>query len=60
VPGIFFQTALIISSMPTAVNTFILAGGMGLDERYACEIVAVSTCLAPISIPVWIALLGIG
>jgi predicted permease len=57
---IFFQTALIISSMPTAVNTFILAGGMGLDEQYACEIVAVSTCLAPISIPVWIALSGAG
>lgn len=60
VPRIFFQTALIIASMPTAVNTFIIAGGMGLDEQYACEIVAVSTCLAPISIPVWIALLGIG
>jgi predicted permease len=59
-PEIFFQTALIIASMPTAVNTFIVAGGMGLDEQYACEVVAVSTCLAPISIPIWIALLGIG
>ncbi|MDR1508417.1 MAG: AEC family transporter [Synergistaceae bacterium] len=59
-PEIFFRVALIIASMPTAINTFILAGGMGLDERYACEMIAVSTCLAPISIPVWIALLGIG
>jgi predicted permease len=59
VSDIFFQTALIISSMPTAINTFILAGGMGMDEKYACEIVAVSTCLAPVTIPIWIALLGI-
>ena len=59
-PEIFFRAAMIVASMPTAVNTFIVAGGMGLDEQYACEIVAVSTCLAPISIPVWIALLGIG
>ncbi|MDR1137808.1 MAG: AEC family transporter [Synergistaceae bacterium] len=58
-PEMLFRSAIIISSMPTAINTFILAGGMRLDERYACEIIAVSTCLAPITIPLWIALLGI-
>ncbi|MDR3281259.1 MAG: AEC family transporter [Synergistaceae bacterium] len=55
----FFRAAVIIAAMPTALNTFIIAGGMGLDERYACEIVAVTTVLAPITIPIWIYLLGI-
>lgn len=53
------QTAIIISAMPTAVNTFIVAAGIGLDEDYACETVAVTTFLAPITIPVWVALLGV-
>jgi predicted permease len=33
---------------------------MELDEQYACEIVAVSTVFAPLTIPIWISLLGIG
>lgn len=60
VSDMLFKTAIIISAMPTAVNTFILAGGMGMDEQYACETVAITTVLAPISIPIWVALLGIG
>lgn len=59
VPKEMFQTAVIISSMPTAVNSFIIAGGMGMDEQYACETVAITTVLAPISIPIWMALLGV-
>jgi predicted permease len=59
VEDVFLRTAVIISSMPTAVNTLIIASGMGLDEQYACETVAVTTILATITIPVWISLLGI-
>jgi predicted permease len=59
VPEIFFQVAVIIAAMPTAVNTFIIAGGMGLNEQYACEIIAVNTVLAPITIPIWLSILGI-
>ena len=58
-PEIFLRVAVIISAMPTAVNTFIVARGMKLDDQYACEIIAVTTILAPITIPMWIALLGI-
>jgi predicted permease len=50
---------VIIAAMPTAVNTFIIAKGMGLDEKYACEVIAVATVLAPITIPTWVYLLGI-
>lgn len=60
VPEVFFQSAMIISAMPTAVNTFIIAAGMGMDERYACDLVAMTTVLAPISIPIWVALIGVG
>jgi predicted permease len=59
VPRTFLQVAVIIASMPTAVNTFILAAGMGLDELYACEIIAVTTVFSTVTIPIWIALLGI-
>jgi predicted permease len=59
-PDIFFKSAIILAATPTAVNTFIVAGGMGLDEKYTCEIVAVSTVLSALSIPAWIAILGIG
>jgi predicted permease len=60
VSEIMMQTAVLISSMPTAVNTFIIASGMGLDERHAYETVAVTTIFATITIPLWSALLGIG
>jgi predicted permease len=33
---------------------------MGLDEKYTCEVVALSTVLSVLSIPAWIAILGIG
>lgn len=60
VEEIYMQTAMIISAMPTAVNTFIVAEGMGMDERYAGELVAMTTMLAPLSLPVWIAVIGLG
>ena len=60
VPETMMQTAVLITAMPTAVNCFIIAGGMGLDEQYACDTVAITTILAPITIPLWVAFLGIG
>jgi predicted permease len=59
-PDIFFKSAILLAAMPTAVNTFIIAGAMGLDEKYACEVVALSTAFSALSIPAWIAILGIG
>jgi predicted permease len=59
VPRIYFQAAIIVSSMPIAVNTFIVASGMGLDEKYACEAVALSTMLMPVAFPIWAAVMGV-
>ena len=46
--------------MPTAVNTFILAEGMGMEGDYISDIVLVSTAAAAITVPVWLVILGIG
>ena len=54
-----FQAVVIICAMPTAVNTFMVAEAMGLDHEYACELVAVTTTLAAVTIPVWVMLLGL-
>jgi Predicted permeases len=55
----FLQVAVLLCAMPTAVNTFILAQGMKLDGEYSCEIIASATILAPLTISLWAALLGI-
>ena len=59
VPETMLQAAVILCAMPSAVNSFILAKGMGMDVEYACETIALTTLLAPISIAVWVAFLGI-
>jgi predicted permease len=59
-PDIMLRAAVIISATPTAVNAFIVARGLNLDEQYACETIAISTVLAPITITAWLTLLGLG
>lgn len=59
VPEMQFKAAVLIAAMPSAFNTFVMARSIGLDEQYACETVAVSTVLSPISISIWMSLLGI-
>lgn len=54
------KVTALITAMPTAVNCFIIAGGMGMDEKYACETVALSTLFSAITIPAWVFVLGIG
>jgi predicted permease len=44
--------------MPTAINTFILAEGMGMEGDYVSDVITVSTAAA-ISIPIWLAILGV-
>jgi len=42
-----------LTSMPTAVNCFIIARSMGMDDEYAANVVASTTILGIISIPAW-------
>lgn len=53
------QVTVMLSSMPAAVNVFILSKEMGMDQEYGAEVVAATTVLSVLSIPAWVMLLGI-
>lgn len=53
------QATVLLSSMPSAVNCFILAKEMDMDGDYAADLVAATTVLGMISIPLWAVFLGI-
>lgn len=59
IPRPLLQATVMLSSMPSAVNCFILAKEMGMDGDYAADLVASTTVLGIISIPFWAAVLGI-
>lgn len=60
VPRPLMQATVMLTSMPCAVNCFIMAQGMDMDAVYAADLVAASTMLAAVSIPLWSAFLGLG
>ena len=53
------QVVVFCSAMPVAVNSLVVAQGMGMDEHYAAELIAVSTMLSVFTLPLWIRFLGI-
>lgn len=54
-----FQVTVMLSSMPCAINCFILAKGMGMDGEYAADLVAATTLLGIVSIPFWAYAVGL-
>lgn len=58
VSGPLLKVTVMLSSMPSAVNCFIMAREMEMDSRYAADLVASTTVLGVISIPLWANLLG--
>lgn len=59
VPPELARITVMLSSMPAAVNVFILAKEMKMDANYGAEVVAATTALSALSIPIWATLLGI-
>lgn len=53
------KVTVMLSSMPCAVNCFIIAKSMGMDGEYAADLVASTTLLGILSIPAWAYALGI-
>ncbi|MDO4988588.1 MAG: AEC family transporter [Synergistes sp.] len=53
------NVTVMLSAMPTAVNSFIIARGMGMDADYAANLVAAATLLGAFTIPMWAYMLGI-
>lgn len=53
------KVTVMLSSMPCAVNCFIIAKSMGMDGEYAADLVAATTLLGILSIPAWAYALGI-
>ena len=50
---------VLFASMPTAASAYVLAARMGGDGSFVAGLVTVSTVLGMVSIPVWLAVLGI-
>ena len=59
ISGPLLKIAVMLSSMPSAVNCFIMAKEMKMDADYAADLVASTTVLGVISIPLWANFLGI-
>ena len=59
VPDPLLKVTVMLSSMPSAVNCFIMAKEMNMDSDYAADLVASTTVLGIVTIPVWANLLRI-
>ena len=59
VSPLMMKAVVLVSAMPVAVNSLVVAHGMGMDDSYAGEIITLSTILSVVTIPIWIRLLGL-
>lgn len=50
------QTLIMYAALPTAAASHVLAGALGADQRLSATMVAQSTLLSAITLPIWIVL----
>ncbi|MDR1874061.1 MAG: AEC family transporter [Synergistaceae bacterium] len=53
------QAGVLLSAMPVAVNSAILAQEMGMDNEYCARGIAITTLCSMLSLPIWINILGL-
>ena len=58
VPPAQRTVVVLFAALPTASSCYVLASRMGGDGPYAAGLVTLSTLLAMLSIPLWLAVLG--
>ena len=52
--GIFFTCIVILSGMPTATNNVLFATNYDTNPKYSASVVAISTILSGITVPLWL------
>ena len=52
--GIFFACAILMAGMPSATNTVLFATNYDADAKYSASVVAISTILSGLTIPIWL------
>ena len=52
--GVFFGAAIILAGMPSATNTVLFATNYDSDAKYSASVVAISTILSGVTIPLWL------
>lgn len=55
----FVQVSVLISAMPTAVTSFVIAQKYALDEDFCADVIFASTLISIVTLPVVIWLLGV-
>lgn len=59
VPMEMGQVAILLTAAPTAATVFVMSEGMGLDSKYAAELVCLTTVLFALTMPLWMKFLGV-
>lgn len=57
--GIFFTCTILLAGMPVATTAVLFATNFDSDAKYASSIVAISTVLSAITIPVWLYIISL-
>jgi len=52
--GVFFGAAIILAGMPSATNTVLFATNYDSDAKYSASVVAISTIMSGLTIPLWL------
>ena len=59
IPGPIASTLVLFAALPTASAAHVLAAGFGADRTLAATLVAQSTLLGAVTLPIWITIIEV-